>query len=361
MPEGPTGGILSLREDSDGSAVGWRSEGVTRSYLRLARKRTWLLAILLVVTIGTALLAVTHGAYHLDLASVWWSLVGKPAEGPAGIVVWQIRMPRIAAALVVGGGLGLAGLSLQALLRNPLGSPSTLGISQGAAFGAACAIILFEGRVLSVSLFAFCGAMGATLIILSLGRLRRLSPEAVILAGVALSSLFGAGTILVQYLSDETRLAQAVVWSFGDVGRSGWREIGLLTLVACLAAVHLARRRWDLNALEAGEETARGLGVPVERLRFEGLLAAALVSALATAFHGVIAFVGLIAPHMARRLVGPDHRFLVPASGVLGSFLLLAADTLGRAVMGSGALPVGVITSFLGAPLFLGLLIRGTR
>ncbi len=315
------------------------------------------LAALIVIL---AVLAVTQGAYDLTPVRVLQALAGM-ADGPTGVVVWNIRMPRIIAALVVGWGLSLSGLTLQSLLENPLGSPSTLGISQGAAFGAAAAIILFGARIFSVTLFAFAGAMGATFIILALARLRRLSPEAVILAGVALSSLFASATTLLQYVATETELAAVVFWTFGDVARSDWGEIGLMAIAAGISTIYWMIRRWDLNALASGEETARGLGVNVNRVRLEGMMAAAVVAALATAFHGVIAFVGLIAPHMARRLVGADHGMLIPFSALLGALLLLSADTLGRMLVGSGALPVGVVTSFMGAPLFLYLLIRGYR
>ena len=226
----------------------------------------------------------------------------SPAES---VVIWNIRLPRIVTAVVVGWGLALSGLGIQSLLKNPLGSPSTLGISQGAAFGAASAIVLFSGRVVSVTAMAFAGAMAATGIILMLARLRRLTAEAVILAGVALSSLFASATILIQYLATETQLAVVVFWTFGDVARSNWRDIGLMTAAVAGVSLFFMVRRWDLNALASGEETARGLGVNVERIRIQGMVAASLVAALATAFCGVIAFVGLIAPHMAQ--IGRAH------------------------------------------------------
>ncbi|MFW5637373.1 MAG: iron chelate uptake ABC transporter family permease subunit [Thermodesulfobacteriota bacterium] len=332
----------------------------TSAFLGYVRKKLLLLAGLAAATALLAVIAITQGAYDLTIPRVLQALVGA-ADGATKVVVWNIRMPRIIAALAVGWGLSLSGLSLQSLLKNPLGSPSTLGISQGAAFGAAASVVLFGARVLSTTAAAFAGAMAATLVILVLARLRRLSPESVILAGVAMSSLFASATVLIQYVATETQLAAIVFWTFGDVARSGWREIGLLSGAVVLTSVYLTVLRWDLNALASGEDTAKGLGVHVERVRIQGMAAAALVAALATAFHGVIAFVGLIAPHMARRLAGEDHRLIVPFSAVLGAILLLAADTVGRILIGSGGLPVGVVTSFLGAPMFLYLLLRGYR
>ncbi len=337
-----------------------RDGAATRVYRQTMRRKRMLLSVLWGAIGVIGLYAVTQGAYDLTVEKMLRALAGglSPAES---VVVWNIRLPRIIAAVVVGWGLALSGLGIQSLLKNPLGSPSTLGISQGAAFGAASAIVVFDSQVASVTAMAFAGAMAATGIILLLGRLKRLTPEAVILAGVALSSLFASATILIQYIATETELAVVVFWTFGDVARSGWREIGLLSVAVAGVTLFFMIRRWDLNALASGEETARGLGVNVERVRVEGMVAAALVAALATAFCGVIAFVGLIAPHMARRLVGGDHSLLIPFSAVLGALLLLSADTLGRVIAGSGALPVGVVTAFLGAPMFLYLLVRGYR
>ncbi len=333
---------------------------ITAAYLESVRKKAFLLFILAGIVLIVALYAVTQGTYEIPLEEVFCALTGN-AEGASRVVITNIRLPRVTAAIICGFGLSLSGLCIQSVLKNPLGSPSTLGISQGAAFGAAASIVVFGSQVFSATVFAFGGAMSATLVILVLARLKRLSPEAIILAGVAMASLFASATTLIQFLATETELAMVVFWTFGDVARSNWREIGLVAAVVFPASFLLLLFRWDLNSLASGEETAKGLGVSVDNVRIIGMVAAALVAALATAFHGVIAFIGLIAPHMARRLVGEDHGMLIPVTAVLGALLLLMADTLGRVLIGSGALPVGVITSFLGAPMFLYLLIRGYR
>ena len=333
---------------------------IASAYHAHVRRKLLLLAGLVGALLLVALYSIACGSYDLSLGEVLRALAGGGGDAER-VVVLDIRLPRVVAAVACGWGLSLSGLGIQSLLRNPLGAPSTLGISQGAAFGAAAAIVLFGAGMVSVTAFAFAGAMAATVVVLVLSGLKRLSTEAVVLAGVALSALFVSATILVQYLATETQLAMVVFWTFGDVARSGWREIGLLCAAVLAASLYLAVIRWDLNALASGEEAARGLGVNVERVRSTGMVAAALVSAVATAFHGVIAFVGLIAPHIARRLAGDDHRLLLHFSSVLGALLLLSADTAGRILIGSGALPVGVITSFLGAPMFLFLLVRGYR
>ncbi|KMY69325.1 iron ABC transporter permease [Desulfocarbo indianensis] len=345
-------------------------------YLSALKRRYLLMGALTVLLIALALQAVALGAYDLSPLKVLWALLGR-AEGPQAAVIWNIRLPRIVAAVVTGWGLGLSGLATQTLLRNPLASPFTLGISHGAIFGAAFAIVFLGAGAVSASALhtagpadfmfsglyaitglAFAGAMSATVVILILARLRKMSPSAVILAGVAMSSLFISGTILIQYFATEIEIASVVFWTFGDVARSSWGEILLLGLVTLAVTLYFLRRRWELNALLAGDDSAQGLGVSVTRLRLTGMFLATLATALANAFHGVIAFLGLLAPHIARRMVGGDHRFLVPLSGLVGALLLLAADTLGRLAVGSGTLPVGVLTSFMGAPLFLYLLLK---
>lgn len=340
-------------------------------------RRTLMFTGLCLLLLSLAVWGVTVGSYRLTISDVVRSLFGLEA-GHAHIVVWSIRLPRIVAAMVAGCGLGLSGLITQSLLKNPLASPFTLGINQGAACGAAFAIVVLgaggleQGAVAAgapqpwslygmyaVTLCAFLGAMIATAVILGLARLRGMSPESVILAGIALSALFRSGTILTQYFASETELAAVVFWTFGDVARSSWQELEILVCVTLAVLAYFLVNRWNLNALAAGEDEAQALGVNVVGLRLTGMILATLVAALVTAFHGVIAFLGLLAPHIGRRLVGGDHRLLLPFSCIVGALLLLGADTAGRLLIGSGALPVGVLTSFMGAPLFLFLLMKG--
>ncbi len=333
----------------------------TAKYHQQIRRKRIFFVFLIALTLLLGIYALSKGAYQLPLAGVIKGIIGN-AEGNPHLVVWNIRMPRIVAAIVAGWGLALSGLLMQSLLRNPLASSSTLGISQGAAFGAVAGIILFNFQnMYSVTLFAAFGAMGTAWMILLLAKLKKISSETIILAGVALSSLFHSGTILVQYFATETQIASALFWTFGDVARSNWKEIGVMTVMMIAVSIWVSFHFWNLNALLSGEETAKGLGVSVESLRFRGMMIAATVAAVITAFHGVIAFLGLLAPHIAKRMVGADHRLLIPFSCGIGAALLLLADTAGRVLIGSGNLPVGVLTSFMGAPLFLYLLIQGGK
>ena len=352
---------------------------ITATYQEFQRKKALFLFLIFAVLLGLILYAIAVGSYGLSLRDVLRTLLGQ-GEGPMRTVIWNIRLPRIVSAVIAGCGLALSGTVFQCLLKNPLASASTLGISHGAAFGAAFAIVVLGAggiqssalrtsatgqlnlqNLYSITAFAFAGAMMATLVILALARIKKMSAEAIILAGVALSSLFTSGTILIQYFATDIEIAAVVFWAFGDVARSTWREIGVMGLASGLVLIFFVLKQWDLNALTAGEDVAKGLGVEVDRIRIWGMLLATLVAALITCFQGVIAFIGLLAPHMGRRLVGSDHRLLTPLACLIGSLLLLVADTLGRSIIGSGALPVGVITSFMGAPLFLYLLLRGYR
>ena len=181
-----------------------------------------------------------------------------------------------------------------------------------------------------------------------------------VLAGVAIGSLFTAGTMFLQYFADDVQLSAMVFWTFGDTARASWAELGVLALVTLPAAVYFILNSWNYNAIDAGDETARGLGVHVGRVRLVGMMVASLVTAALIAFLGIIGFVGLVVPHMIRRLIGGDHRFLLPASLVVGGALLLAADTAARLMLAPHVLPVSVLTAFLGAPVFLALILKGS-
>lgn len=316
----------------------------------------------------------TSGAVHIPLGRIWRALHTLDTT-TANLVIWQIRLPRIAGALLGGISLALAGAVLQAVLKNPLASPSTLGISQGAAFGAALVIVLtgmarpgfYRERLgvndaLLVSLSAFFFSMMIAVFIVTLSRMRRFGRETIILAGVALSTFFMAGVTLLQYCVDETQLAAIVHWSFGDLTRGSWSELTIVAVVTLLTTVWYFLNRFDYNAILAGDEVARSLGINVERLRLTTMLMASLSTAVTVAVFGILGFVGLIAPHIGRRLVGSDSRLLLPLTALLGVMVLLLADLLGRSIMSSVSLPAGVITSFFGTPVFLLLLFgKGER
>ncbi len=355
------------------------SPNLVENHLARQRAQTLRAVTLGVILAALSLYALAAGSYDLHPAKVVGALLGQD-HGAGAVVVRTIRLPRILAAICGGFGLAVSGVLTQSLLANPLASPFTLGVSHGAAFGAACGIMFLGGGgfsgnavfatagetarvtgLFAVSLCAFAGAAATTAAVSALAILRRLEPQAVILCGVALSSLFTAGTILIQFFADELQLAAIVFWTFGDVSRAGWPQIAAMAGAAAVTAGFCLLARQDLNALLAGDDVAASVGVATNRLRLWGMGLAALTTGVVVAVCGVIAFLGLLAPHIARRTTGADHGPLALHAGLWGALLLLASDTAGRQLAGTGALPVGVLTSFLGAPLFLFLLLRRGR
>lgn len=182
-----------------------------------------------------------------------------------------------------------------------------------------------------------------------------------VLTGVALGSLFSAGTMFLQYFADDVQLAAMVFWTFGDLARASWRELAVMSSVTIASSAYFMLNSWSYNAMDAGDETAASLGLPVSRKRLAGMLVASLVTATTISFVGVIGFVGLVGPHIVRRLLGDDHRYLIPGSILAGAILLLAADTAARTVMSPRVLPVAILTAFVGAPAFVFLLVRGYK
>ncbi len=338
-------------------------------------RRKWLiLSILLVAVVLMMLICVNAGAAKLNPLEVLKTILGYGDE-KATIAIWRIRMPRVIAALIAGVGLAISGCVMQNTLKNPLASPSTLGISNAAIFGANLAIIVFNaGTVLNtagdavaisnpylVTITSFGCSMGAMAIILGLAKMRGFSPQSIILAGVALGSLFTAGTTIIQYFATDVKIAAAIFWTFGDLGRASWKEVSILSVIVSSSLVYFFFQRWNYNALANGEETAKGLGLNTQRVRFWGLLVSALITSVAVSFLGMIGYVGLIAPQIMKRVIGEDHRFLIPSSALAGAIILLAADTLARTVISPVVLPVGAITSLLGGPMFLYLLMMGRK
>jgi iron complex transport system permease protein len=213
-----------------------------------------------------------------------------------------------------------------------------------------------------VTLCAFLCASLSTFVIIILSQFKKdLGPGGLILAGVALSSLFAGGSILLQYFADETKISSVVFWTFGNLGSAGWNELLVLALVLIAAMVFFLLNRWSYNAMESGADTAKSLGVNTRAVMLISMGICSLLAAVAVSFVGIISFVGLVAPHIMRRFIGNDYRYLIPCSAVAGALLLILADTFGRLIIAPVILPIGAITSFLGAPMFLYLLFRGFK
>ena len=282
----------------------------------------------------------------------------------ADICVWHLRLPRITLGIAAGFGLGLAGAVFQGILRNPLASPYTLGISSGAGFGASLAILAGAGIVGGTYLIignAFAFALICSFVIIALSSRKGATPETMILAGIALMYFFGAMTTLLQYFAEPEAVKAAVFWMVGDLGKASWSILLPISITIGCCVPLLILKSWDLNALGAGDETAKSVGVKVEYIRIYTMIISTLLVATIVCFTGTIGFIGLVAPHMCRMVIGGDNRFLLPASGLAGAVLLTVADTVARRIIAPVILPVGVVTAFMGAPLFLYLILRKRR
>jgi iron complex transport system permease protein len=339
-------------------------------YARYVRKKLLVGCLLVVLTAAAGALSLRTGAYPIGLSDIAAAAMGR-ADEPALHVLRDIRLPLVLAALLAGACLGLAGAAMQNVLRNPLASPFTLGISQGAVFGAVFAITVLGAGAAAASaesaspwlphimaVCAFAGSLVTVAALVSLSALRDLSPAAMILAGVALSAFFGSASMLLQYFASDIEVASAVFWTFGDLKKARWPELAAIAVVMVPTCAYFLWKSWHFNAMVWGDDTARSLGIGVQGLRVAALVLGALAASVTTAFMGIIGFVGLIAPHIVRMLIGQDHRFLFPYAALTGGLILLVSDLLARTVMAPVILPVGILTSFAGGPLFLYLLMK---
>ncbi len=275
-----------------------------------------------------------------DLIDPSWSR-GREA------IIWEIRFPRALLAMMVGAGLAIVGASLQAVTRNPLADPHLLGISSGGAFGAILALLhtgLFLG-LLTVPLFAFAGALGAAAIVLGVSRFAdATSADRLVLAGVAVSFIIMSGANVLIFLGDPKATHTVVFWMLGGLGLAQWSQLLYPLTILLVCSAWLFTRAGDLNAMTVGDETAATLGIPVSRFRLEVFVAGALVTGVMVAFSGIIGFVGLMVPHVARMLVGGDNRRVLPASALIGAIFLLWADIAARTVMAPEDMPIGIVT-----------------
>ena len=348
-----------------------KNEGL-EVYGRFLRRKRIALAVAALITIASALLSVRIGSLPISLGEIFKVFAGR-GEPKFKLAIMNIRLPRAVTALLVGSALAAAGAVMQCVLRNPLASASSLGVSQGAAFGAALGIVVFGAGEISankaavavtnpyiVTICAFVFGMASTLVILGISRLKTdIGPAGLILAGTALGALFSGGSSLLQYFADDTKLGAIVFWTFGNLGSTEWHEILIVAVVFVGAMLFFLFNRWNYNAMESGADTAKSLGVNTRAVTLISMAICSLLAAVAVSFVGVISFVGLIAPHIMRRFTGNDYRYLVPGSAIAGALLLSLADMVSRTVISPVILPIGALTSFLGAPLFLYLLFKG--
>ena len=342
------------------------------------RKNAMVIIILVISVITLGFVCLFVGSSHMSIKECFDALFGKGSAAQVRIIQ-NIRIPRVLAAIIAGAGLSVAGLIMQTNLNNPMASPATLGVSNAAVFGANLSIIAFAGGFLSTgnnlnsytvganpystSLMAFVFSTFSIVLILGLCRLRSFRPGIVVLAGVAIGSVWTAATTILQFYATDVGLSAAVIWTFGDLGRATYKTDVIMAIVVVVGLTVFIITSWRLNALLTGDAAAKSMGVNVNTLRFVSMLMASMITAVCVSFLGMIGFVGIICPHVIKKIIGQDHRVSIPASALAGSILLLLADTLSRSMGNGSALPVGAITSMLGAPFFLAIILfrKGDR
>lgn len=345
---------------------------VSRSYVKYTHRKTLFIIFCLLILVLALFTGISLGAADISISDSFIYLFSSEDHVKHQIIL-HIRLPRVIAAILCGMALSVSGTAMQSILRNPLGSPFTLGISNAAAFGAAFAVVIFGAGsmqssandsvlinnpyIITISAF-FWGLVSAVLILL-VAKARGATPENMILTGIIAGSLFIALTTGLQYVADEVQLAAIVFWTFGDLGRASWQEVWIMTAIVVPVISYFMAYRMSFNILDSGDEPAKSLGVNVNRLRTSGMILASLATAAAVSFFGIIAFVGLVVPHIVRRIIGSDERFLIPATAIFGAAFLLMSDIIARTILSPVVIPVGIITSIIGAPLFIFLLIKG--
>lgn len=317
------------------------------------------------------LVTASIGAYPLSVKRIFtlsFGEIGGGKDASEYFLLWHLRIPRILLAILVGASLSMAGAAVQGLFRNPLAEPSLIGVTAGSMLAAVFCIV--SGAVLglqfgqylgqfSLASMAFLGGLGTTLLVYRLSQQNgRTSTATMLLAGVAITALCGAATGLFSYFSTEEQLRDITFWSLGSLSGASWESVLVMTVFFTIAAILLFPLAKPLNALLLGEEEASFMGVELEPLKWRVVIGASLAVGGSVALSGMIGFLGLLVPHLIRLSFGADHRFLLPASAVLGAILLLLADSFARTILAPAELPIGILTSFLGAPFFLWLILK---
>ncbi len=342
-------------------------ESLKASYRKHRLRKRILIIVLIPAVILLIGVAVALGSADIALGDVYRTMfrgiLGAEGFGDSStdVIIWKLRLPRICMGLLAGIALGSSGAVMQVVLRNPLADPYMLGIASAAAFGASLAIILGVG-VLGGDLLvvgnAFLFSLLASGLILAFSVRRGATPQTMVLTGLALLFFFQAMTTMTQYFGDSDAVRAAVFWAVGDLGKADWAKNGVTALLVIPGTLLLMWKAWDLNIMNAGDASAKSMGVNVQSVRTFAIAISTLMVATVVSFTGTIGFIGLVSPHIVRMIVGSDNRILIPASGLVGALLLILADTVARTIISPVILPVGAVTAFMGVPLFLYLIMR---
>ena len=312
------------------------------------------------------ILNISIGSSSIAIPEVLQVLLTGEGDGHNPMIVMDIRLPMALMAVVVGACLGIGGCEIQTILRNPIASPYTLGISAAASFGAAMGLILNasvlnvpETLAVTVNAFLFALLVAAMIYLFSLQR--HVGKTAIILFGVALNFLFTSLTMILQYIADENQLQSLIFWTFGSLLKTTWNKFYIVLAVLAVCFVVLMKNAWKLTAMTLDDTKARSIGVDTAKVRRIVIFITSLLSAVAVSFVGTIGFVGLIAPHIARQLVGEDQRFFMPLSALTGAFIMSFAFVLSKLVIKGVILPIGLVTSIIGIPFFIAIIFSKMR
>ena len=350
-------------------------DGIDAGYRKYIRSKWVFIAVCAAATFLLVGLSVTIGEYPVGFVESFQLMfqhaayeigdfLGLNVIAPSGVadhVVWNLRLPRILVAVIGGVGLAIAGAAMQSTLKNPLADPYTTGISSGAGFGATIAICYGAGIAAgsaAIVVNAFIFSLIPTAMIIAIAAVKKVSPTSMILAGIAVMYIFNALTTVMMLWADPDSMAAVYSWQVGTLEGITWADIPVMFIVTLVGSILILLLSNKLNVLAAGDDSARSLGIDASKLRIVILIVVSLVTASIVSFTGIIGFVGLVAPHVARIFIGSDNRYLVPASAAFGAALLLVSDLVGRTIIAPAVLQVGVVTAFLGGPLFLYLIVR---
>lgn len=321
----------------------------------MKRSLGWIIALSAILL---ALISLTIGSSKIGLSATLGVLTGSNPSTSQRYIIINLRLVRIIASFFAGTILALGGLSYQAVLRNPMADPFILGVSSGSSFGVALAIYFGFASRIGLSLSALTGSVFTTLFILTLASRKRSSNTVLLLSGVATNYILSSAMTLLLFLNRE-QYQRILSWSLGSFSTSNWNQVIIITLTSFILYLFLYRNHRNMDLLLLDEGSARSSGLAVERVRYQLLLISSLATALSVAFFGVIGFIGLMAPHITRLILGAKHQRIILPTALLGGFLMLFSDTVARVLIPSGELPVGIITSLLGVPLFLFLILKG--
>lgn len=349
----------------------WVNKDISFSEEMETYRRRTLLKILFIAVcvIGVLLVAgytLTIGDYPIGFwhsyEVLWNHIIGNPIDANEDFIIWRVRLPRIFTGILAGIGLAICGAVMQSILKNPLADSYTTGVSSGASFGAtlaiACGFSVVDAGGYAIVANAFVFSLIPVMVILSVAKMRGASPVTMIMAGIAIMYVFNATTTLIKLSVSDATLSSIFDWSVGSLDNSSWQQVYIMGVFVIAGSIVMQLSARKLNVLSTGDESAKSIGINSNRLRMLCMFVVSLIAASIVSFTGMIGFIGLVCPHIVRLILGSDNRYLIPASAAFGAVLLTAADLVGRTVIAPDMIPVGVITSFIGGPLFLWLIIK---